>query len=126
MKMRSKQKNSKASTERVVKDIRRATRKQYSAEEKIRIVLEGLRGDESIAELCRCEGISQGVYYKWSKDFMEAGKKRLAGDTARAANTDEVRDLRREARDLKEVVAEQMLEMRLLKKSMIGDGGDEE
>lgn len=124
--MRSKQKNSKASTERVVKDIRRATRKQYSAEEKIRIVLEGLRGDESIAELCRCEGISQGVYYKWSKDFMEAGKKRLAGDTARAANTDEVRDLRREARDLKEVVAEQMLEMRLLKKSMIGDGGDEE
>ena len=119
-------KHSKAPAERVVKDIRRATRKQYSAEEKIRIVLEGLRGEDSIAELCRREGIAQGVYYKWSKDFMEAGKRRLAGDTARAANTDEVRDLRREARDLKEVVAEQMLENRLLKKSMIGDGEAEE
>jgi len=126
MKMRSKQKDSKASAERVVKDIRRATRKQYSAEEKIRIVLEGLRGDDSIAELCRKEGIAQGLYYKWSKDFMEAGKRRLAGDTSRAANSDEVRDLRREARDLKEVVAEQMLENRLLKKSMIGDGGEDE
>ncbi|MEH6759405.1 MAG: transposase, partial [Parasphingorhabdus sp.] len=112
-----KPKHSKAPAERVVKDIRRATRKQYSAEEKIRIVLEGLRGEDSIAELCRREGIAQGVYYKWSKDFMEAGKRRLAGDTARAANTDEVRDLRKEARDLKEVVAEQMLEMRLLKKT---------
>ena len=121
-----KAKHSKAPAERVVKDIRRATRKQYSAEEKIRIVLEGLRGDDSIAELCRKEGIAQGVYYKWSKDFMEAGKHRLAGDTARAANSDEVRDLRKEARDLKEVVAEQMLENRLLKKSMIGDGGDDE
>jgi len=99
--------------EKIVKDIKRATRKQYSSEEKIRIVLDGLRG-----------GISQGVYYKWSKDFMEAGKRRLAGDTARAANTDEVKDLRREARDLKEVVAEQTLELRILKKSMIGDGGD--
>ena len=124
--MRPKQKNSKASAERVVKDIRRATRKQYGAEEKIRIVLEGLRGDDSSAELCRREGIAQGVYYKWSKDFMEAGKRRLAGDTARAANTDEVRDLRKEARDLKEVVAEQTLEMRLLKKSMLGDGGEDE
>ena len=121
-----KAKHSKATAERVVKDIRRATRKQYSAEEKIRIVLEGLRGDDSIAELCRKEGIAQGVYYKWSKDFMEAGKHRLAGDTARAANSDEVRDLRKEARDLKEVVAEQMLENRLLKKSMLGDGGDDE
>lgn len=119
-------KHSKPSAQAVVKDIRRATRKQYGAEEKIRIVLEGLRGEDSIAELCRREGIAQGVYYKWSKDFMEAGKRRLAGDTSRAANTDEVRDLRREARDLKEVVAEQMLEMRLLKKSMIGDGGVEE
>ncbi len=119
-------KHSKASAQAVVKDIRRATRKQYSAEEKIRIVLDGLRGEDSIAELCRREGIAQGVYYKWSKDFMEAGKRRLAGDTSRAANTDEVRDLRREARDLKEVVAEQMLENRLLKKSMIGDGGDDE
>ena len=119
-------KHSKPSAWAVVKDIRRATRKQYGAEEKIRIVLEGLRGEDSIAELCRREGIAQGVYYKWSKDFMEAGKRRLAGDTSRGANTDEVRDLRREARDLKEVVAEQMLEMRLLKKSMIADGGDDE
>ena len=121
-----KAKHSKAPAQAVVKDIRRATRKQYSAEEKIRIVLEGLRGDDSIAELCRKEGIAQGVYYKWSKDFMEAGKRRLAGDTSRAANTDEVHDLRREARDLKEVVAEQMLENRLLKKSLIGDGEGEE
>ena len=119
-------KHSKQSAQAVVKDIRRATRKQYGAEEKIKIVLEGLRGEDSIAELCRREGIAQGVYYKWSKDFMEAGKRRLAGDTSRGANTDEVRDLRREARDLKEVVAEQMLEMRLLKKSMIADGGDDE
>ena len=119
-------KHSKPSAQAVVKDIRRATRKQYGAEEKIRIVLEGLRGEDSIAELCRREGIAQGVYYKWSKDFMEAGKRRLAGDTSRAANTDEVRDLRREARDLKEVVAEQMLEMRLLKKSMSAYGGDDE
>ena len=112
--------------EKIVKDIKRATRKHYSSEEKIRIVLDGLRGEDSIAELCRREGISQGIYYKWSKDFMEAGKRRLAGDTARAANTDEVKDLRREARDLKEVVAEQTLELRLLKKSMLGDGGDHE
>ena len=89
-----------SSSEKIVKDIQRATRKQYAAEEKIRIVLDGLRGEDSIAELCRREGISQGVYYKWSKDFMEAGKRRLAGDTARAATTDEVKDLRREARDL--------------------------
>ena len=113
-------------SEKTVKDIQRATRKQYSSEEKIRIVLDGLRGEDSIAELCRREGLSQGVYYKWSKDFMEAGKKRLAGDTARAATTDEVKDLRREARDLKEVVAEQTLELRILKKSMIGDGGEQE
>ncbi|WP_412550264.1 IS3 family transposase [Shimia sp. MIT910701] len=109
-------KTTKSPGEKIVKDIKRATRKQYSAEEKIRIVLDGLRGEDSIAELCRREGISQGVYYKWSKDFMEAGKKRLAGDTARAANTDEVKELRREAKDLKEVVAEQTLELRLLKK----------
>ena len=78
------------SGERIVKDIKRKTRKQYSAEEKIRIVLDGLRGEESVAELCRIEGISQGIYYKWSKDFMEAGKKRLAGDITRQANTTEV------------------------------------
>ena len=124
--MRSKRASSKAPAERVVKDIRRKTRRQFSAEEKIRIVLEGLRGDDSIAELCRKEGIAQSLYYTWSKEFMEAGKRRLAGDTARSATSDEVKDLRREAHDLKEVVAEQTLELRLLKKSMIGDGGDEE
>ena len=112
--------------EKVVKDIRRATRKQYSAEEKIRIVLDGLKGEDSIAELCRREGIAQSLYYSWSKEFLEAGKKRLAGDTARAATSTEVKDLRREARDLKEVVAEQALELRLLKKSMIADGDDHE
>jgi len=112
------------SSEKTVKDIRRATRKQYSAEEKIRIVLDGLRGEESIAELCRHEGIAQSLYYSWSKEFLEAGKKRLAGDTARSASTSEVRNLRREARQLKEALAEQMLENRLLKKSMIADGED--
>ena len=105
-------------------DIQRATRRQFSAEEKIRIVLEGLRGEESIAELCRREGIASSMYYGWSKDFLEAGKKRLAGDTARAATPDEVKDLRREAFALKEVVADLTLENRLLKKSMIGDGGE--
>ena len=89
-------------------------------------MLAGLRGEDTIAELCRQEGIAQSQYYSWSKEFMEAGKKRLAGDTAREANTAEVQSLRREARDLKEVVAEQTLELRLLKKSMIGDGGDVE
>jgi transposase len=124
MKMRTNPTNSKAT--KMVKDIRRANRKLYSAEEKIRIVLEGLRGETTIAELCRQEGIAQSMYYKWSKEFLEAGKQRLAGDTARAATTDEVKDLRREARDLKEVVAEQTLELRLFKKSMIGHGEDEE
>ena len=115
-----------SSSERIVKDIRRAARKQYSAEEKIRIVLDGLRGEHSIAELCRREGIAESLYYTWSKEFLEAGKRRLAGDTARAATTDEVKSLRQEARALKEVVAEQALELRLLKKSMIADGGAEE
>ena len=113
------------SGERIVKDIKRQTRKQYSAEEKIRIVLDGLRGEESIAELCRQEGIAQGLYYKWSKDFLEAGKKRLAGDIVRQATSTEVTALKGEARDLKEVVAEQPLELRLLKKSMLGNGDDE-
>ena len=108
----------------VVKDIRRATRRQFSAEEKIRIVLEGLRGEESIAELCRREGIASSMYYGWSKKFLEAGKKRLAGDTARAATSDEVKGLRREAAALKEVVADLTLENRLLKKSIRGDGDD--
>ncbi|BAU94084.1 transposase IS3/IS911 (plasmid) [Methylorubrum populi] len=109
----------------VIKDIRRATRRQVSAEEKIRIVLEGLRGEDSIAELCRRAGIATSMYYGWSKEFLEAGKKRLAGDTARAATSDEVKDLRREASALKEVVADLTLENRLLKKSMSGAGEDE-
>jgi transposase len=108
----------------VVKEIRRATRRRFSAEDKIRIVLDGLRGEDSIAELCRREGIVQNLYYRWSKEFLEAGKKRLAGDTVREASSDEVKDLRRQAGALKEVVAELTLENRLLKKSMIGDGGD--
>jgi transposase len=123
--MRQKTEVTKPSSEKVLKDIRRITRKQYGAEEKIRIVLDGLRGEESIAALCRREGIAESLYYNWSKEFLEAGKKRLAGDTARAATTDEVKVLRREARDLKEVVAEQAVELRLLKKSMIADGGDD-
>ena len=124
--MRQKTEVTKPSSEKVIQDIRRVTRKQYGAEEKIRIVLDGLRGEESIAALCRREGIAESLYYNWSKEFLEAGKKRLAGDTARAATTDEVKVLRREMRDLKEVVAEQALELRLLKKSMIADGGDDE
>jgi transposase len=111
--------------EQVIKEIRRATRRQFSAEEKIRIVLSGLRGEDSIAGLCRREGIVQNLYYRWSKEFLEAGKKRLAGDTARAATPQEVKDLRREASALKEVVAELVLENRLLKKSTIGAGEDE-
>jgi len=122
--MRQRPAGRQSSSEHIIKDIKRKTRKQYSAEEKIRIVLDGLRGEDSIAELCRREGIAQGLYYKWSKDFMEAGKKRLAGDIVRQANTGEVTTLRREARELKEVVAEPTLELRLLKKSMIGDGGE--
>ena len=122
--MRQKPGTRRTASGKTIKDIRRATRKQYSAEEKIRIVLDGLRGEETIAQLCRREGISQGLYYSWSKEFLEAGKKRLAGDTARAASTGEVKTLQREAHDLKEVVAEQTLELRLLKKSMIADGGD--
>ncbi len=124
--MRQKPAGRQSSSEPIIKDIKRKTRKQYSAEEKIRIVLDGLRGEDSSAELCRREGIAQGLYYKWSKDFMEAGKKRLAGDIVRQANTGEVTTLRREARELKEVVAEQTLELRLLKKSMIGDGDEPE
>jgi transposase len=124
--MRQKSETPKVSSEQVVKDIRRATRKHYSAEDKIRIVLDGVRGESSVAELCRREGIAESLYYSWSKEFLEAGKRRLAGDTARAATSEEVKDLRREAQELKEVVAEQALALRLLKKSMIADGGDGE
>ncbi len=122
--MKQKSGPAKPAADEVVRDIRRATRRQFSAEEKIRIVLEGLRGEESIAELCRREGIASSMYYGWSKEFLEAGKRRLAGDTARAATSDEVKELRREASALKEVVADLTLENRLLKKSMSGAGED--
>src|SRR5258705_11721183 len=111
--------------EKLVRDIRRATRCKFSAEEKIRIVAEGVRGEDSIAELCRKEGIAQTLYSRWSKDFLEAGKKRLAGDTPREATSDEVKELRTEARQLKEALAEVTLENRLLKKSVIADGEDD-
>ncbi len=120
--MRPKSSKPKTTAEKVVKDIRRKTRRHFSTEDKIRVVLEGLRGDDSIAELCRKEGIAQSLYYTWSKEFMEAGKRRLAGDTARAATTDEVKDLRRESRDLKECVADLTFENRLLKKAWPGMG----
>ena len=112
-------------SESVVREIKRRTRRKYSAEEKIAIVLEGLRGEESIAELCRKEGINQNLYYRWSKEFLEAGKKRLAGDTVREASSDEVKSLRSQALQLKELLAEVMIENRLLKKSVLGDGEDD-
>ncbi len=124
--MRQKSATRVTSSEQVVKDIRRATRKQYSTEEKIRIVLDGLWGEYSIAELCRREGIAESLYYSWSKEFLEAGKRRLSGDTERSASTGEVKELRREVRDMKELVADLALENRVLKKNMIGDGGDAE
>jgi len=124
--MRQKTMSTRSPAEKAVRDIRRKTRKQYSAEEKIRIILDGLRGEESVAALCRREGIAESLYYSWSKEFLEAGKKRLAGDTGRQATSGEVKDLKREMRDMKELVAELSLENRLLKKSMIADGGDEE
>jgi transposase len=114
----------KTDVEKTVRDIRRRTRKQYSAEEKIRIVLEGLRGEDSIAELCRREGLNTNIYYHWSKEFLEAGKKRLSGDIVREATSDEVKVLRSEAAALKEALAEVVMENRLLKKSVIGDGED--
>ena len=109
-----------------VREIRRKTRKRYSAEEKIRIVLEGLRGEESVAGLCRREGIAANLYYRWSKDFLEAGKKQLAGDTVREATSDEVKELRSENRELKEVVAEVTLKNRVLKKSWTGHGEEDD
>ena len=121
--MRRKSEPDKAPAEQVIKDIRRATRRHFSVEDKIRIVLEGLRGEDSIAELCRKEGINQNLYYRWSKEFLEAGKKRLAGDTAREATSDEVKELKAEARQLKETPAEVLIENRLLKKRSRGWGG---
>ena len=107
----------KAPAEQVIQDIRRATRKLHSSEEKIRIVLSGLRGNDSMAGLCRKEGIAQSLFYSWSKEFLEPGKKRLAADTARQARSGEVKDLRAEALSLKELVADLSLENRLLKKT---------
>jgi transposase len=109
-----------AAVEATVREIRRKTRKKYSAEEKVRIVLEGLRGEEKIAELCRREGIHQNMYYKWSKEFLEAGKQRLVGDTKRDADSQEVEAMRQENEQLKAVVAELTLKNRVLKKSLLG------
>jgi transposase len=117
-------KDEKVSADQVVRDIRRETRRKYSAEEKIRIVLEGLRGEDSIAELCRREGINPNMYYKWSKEFLEAGKARLTGDTKREATSSEVDGLRHENEQLKQVVAELLLKNRVLKKSVAGRESD--
>ena len=124
--MNKKSVGSKDAADKLVKNIRRKTARRYSAEEKIRIILAGLRGEESIAALCRREGIAESLYYKWSKEFLEAGKRQLSEDTARQATAPEVKELRSEALSLKECVAELTLENRLLKKSMIGDGEFEE
>ena len=124
--MNKKSGTSKDAADKLVKNIRRKTRRLHATEEKIRIVLAGLRGEESIAALFRREGISESLYYSWSKEFLEAGKQRLAGDTARQATSPEVKELRSESSALKEVVADLTLENRLLKKSMLGDGEYEE
>ena len=108
----------------IIRDIKRKTRKRYSSEEKIRIVLEGLKGETTIAELCRREGINPNVYYKWSRDFLEAGRRRLTGDTIREANSSEVGEIRKENSQLKELVAELSLKNRVLKKSLSGLGSD--
>ena len=110
--------------ESVVREIRRRTRRRFSAEEKIRIVLEGLKGEESISELCRRESISSNLYYKWSKEFLEAGKRRLQGDTKREATSNEVTDLRKENLHLKQAVADLLLRNRLLKKNVEGIDDD--
>jgi transposase len=107
--MRSKAELHSEAAEKTVRDIRRATRRQYSAEEKVQIVIAGLRGEDSIAELCRKEGVNQNLYYRWSKDFLEAGKERLAGDTAREATSDEVKAIQAQARQLKELLAEWLM-----------------
>jgi transposase len=121
--MRQKQDDQRA-VGKAVRDIKRRRRRKFGPEDKIRIVLQGLRGEDSIAELCRREGLHQNQYYRWSKEFLEAGRKRLAGDIEREATSGEVKALREEAVQLKEALAEAMLENRLLKKSMIGDGED--
>ena len=111
----------KKSASSLISELKRKTRRIYSSEEKIRIIIDGIRGDTSVAELCRKEGISQDIYYKWSKDFMEAGKRRLTGDTMREANTTEVKELKDENRSLKELVAELSLKNRDLKKNLNGE-----
>lgn len=121
----SKKQSSKDQADKIVRNIKRQTRRKFNSEEKIRIVLAGLRGEQSIAELCRQEGIHQNLYYRWSREFMEAGKKRLEGDTLREASTSEVKELRKENTHLKEALAEEILENRLLKKSVIEDGEDD-
>jgi len=108
------------SPESVVREIKRKTRRKFNPEEKIRIILEGLKGEDSIAAICRREGIAPGVYYKWSKSFLEAGKRRLTGDTIREANSDEVSEIRKENEQLKQLVAELSLKNRVLKKSLSG------
>jgi transposase len=110
----------KDSAEKTINTIRRKTRRKHSAEEKIRIVMAGLRGEETVAELCRQEGIAQSLYYKWSKEFLEAGKSRLAGDTKREATRDDVKEIRSENEQLKQLVAELALKNRVLKKSLTG------
>jgi transposase len=115
-----------AKTEQVVREIHRQTRRRFSVEEKVRIVLEGLRGEQSVAELCRRESLAPNLYYRWSKEFLEAGKKRLLGDTTREATAPEVKALRDENGRLKQVLAETVLENRLLKKNVTGsDSGDD-
>ena len=108
------------SPESVVREIKRKTRRKFNSEEKIRIILEGLKGEESIAAICRREGIAASLYYKWSKTFLQAGKRRLKGDTIREANSDEVSELRQENEQLKQLVAELSLKNRVLKKSLNG------
>ena len=116
-------KTTKSSGEKIVKDIKRATRKHYSSEEKIRIVIEGLRGEMTVAELCRKEGIAQSMYYKWSKEFLEAGKSRLAGNTKRQADSKEVKELRKENDEMKQLIAELSFDNRMLKKTLLGVEG---
>jgi transposase len=115
-----------ASPEQVVREIQRRTRRRFSAEEKVRIVLEGLRGEQSVAELCRREGLAPNLYYRWSKEFLEAGKKRLLGDTTREATAPEVKTLRDENGRLKQALAETVLENRLLKKSLTASGSEDD
>jgi len=120
----SKKQEHKETADAVVRNIKRQTRRKFNSEEKIRIVLSGIRGEYSIAELCRQEGIHQNLYYRWSREFLEAGKKRLEGDTQREAGTSEVKELRKQNSALKEALAEEILEHRLLKKRDLLDGED--